>query len=159
MCTCPCVRFSLTLRGYFRCPRNTEVPVYCFKPPRRVKFFLTYATLMILQYFSSHTLFWCSPRIAFFFSFPNLLLHNSSWFWALGGSLLENGMKNSGKPSAYYLISGSHSGFTDKFYYQSCTFKFFFTKTKKETINLQLNSINHEERRRLLKPLDVRKQS
>lgn len=36
-----------------------------------------------------------------------------------GEGLLENGMTNSGKPSVYYLVSGSHSGFTNKFYYQS----------------------------------------
>lgn len=63
-----------------------------------------------------------------------------------GEGLLENEMINSGKPSAYYWISVSHSGFADNFYYQSCILKFFFTKTKKETISSQLNSINHEEK-------------
>lgn len=112
---------------------------------------------MILQYFSSHALFWCSPSILFFNSFPNLVLHSSSWFWAPRGGLLENGIIKSGKPSAYYLISGSCSGFVDKFYYQSCTFKFFFTE--KEMISLELNSTNHEERRRFLKPLDFCKKA
>lgn len=162
MCTCLCVRFSPTLRGYFRCPRNTDVPMYCFKPPGRLQegyIFLTYATFMILHYFNSHALFWCSPKIPFFFcSFPHLLLHSSSYFWAPGGGLLENEMINSGKPSACYLISVSHSGFTHKCYYWSCIFKFFFTKTKKQTMNLQLNSINHEERR-FLKPLDFCKKA
>lgn len=139
LCSCLCVRFSPTLRGYFRCPRNTDVPVYCFKPPGRLQegwFFLTYATLMILQYFSSHAFLKCSPRISFYFSFPNLLLHSSSCFWALGGRFIAEWNDKSGKLSAYYLISVSHSGFTDNFYYQSCIFKFFSTKTKKETISL-----------------------
>lgn len=156
LCTCPCVRFSPTLGGYFRCPRNTDVPVYCFKPPGRVIFFLTYATLMILQYFSSHALFWCSPKIHFFLLFPKHAA--TQFFWVLGTQGRFTEEWNDKFRKAYYLISGSHSDFTDKFYYQSCTFKFFFTK--KETISLQLNSINHEETRRFLKPLEfVRKKS
>lgn len=125
--------------------------MYCFKPPGRLQeaqiIFLTYAALKISQYFSPHALFWCSPRIAiFFFSFPEPTATQFFLYLGTGGGLLDNEMTISGKLSTYYLFSGSHSGFTDKFYYQTCTFKFLFTKTKKETIRFHMNPINREEK-------------